>query len=111
MKRVAILGSTGSIGSQALDVIDNNKQLLEVAVLSCAKSIDKLSDQIDRYHPYAAVVAEEKDAAELQKKHPDCEIFWGDDGLCRAVRGENTRRGGTCDYGCRSAVRYKADTC
>lgn len=88
MKRVAILGSTGSIGSQALDVIDNNKQLLEVAVLSCAKSIDKLSDQIDRYHPYAAVVAEEKDAAELQKKHPDCEIFWGDDGLCRAVRGE-----------------------
>ena len=88
MKRVAILGSTGSIGSQALDVIDKNKQLLEVAVLSCAKSIDKLSDQIDKYHPRAAVVAEEKDAARLQKMHPDCEIFWGDEGLCRAVRGE-----------------------
>jgi 1-deoxy-D-xylulose-5-phosphate reductoisomerase len=88
MKKVAILGSTGSIGSQALDVIDNNKQLLSVAVLSCAHSIEKLSEQIRKYKPEAAVVAEEKDAMILREKHPGCEILVGDEGLCEAASGD-----------------------
>ena len=70
MKKVAILGSTGSIGTQALDVISKNKQLLSVAVLSCANNIEKLCSQIEEYHPEAVVVAKEVDAAELRRKYP-----------------------------------------
>ena len=88
MKKVAILGSTGSIGTQALDVISKNKQLLSVAVLSCANNIEKLCSQIEEYHPEAVVVAKEVDAAELRRKYPYIEVFWGDDGLVQAATGD-----------------------
>ena len=88
MKKVAILGSTGSIGTQALDVISKNKQLLSVAVLSCANNIEKLCSQIEEYHPEAVVVAKEVDAAELRRKYPSIEVFWGDDGLVQAATGD-----------------------
>ena len=88
MKKVAILGSTGSIGTQALDVISKNKQLLSVAVLSCANNIEKLCSQIEEYHPEAVVVAKEEDAAELRRKYPSVEVLWGDDGLVQAATGD-----------------------
>jgi 1-deoxy-D-xylulose-5-phosphate reductoisomerase len=88
LKKVAILGSTGSIGTQALDVISKNKQLLSVAVLSCANNIEKLCSQIEEYHPEAVVVAKEVDAAELRRKYPSIEVFWGDDGLVQAATGD-----------------------
>ena len=88
MKKVAILGSTGSIGTQALDVISKNKQLLSVAVLSCANNIEKLCSQIEEYHPEAVVVAKEVDAAELRRKYPSVEVLWGDDGLVQAATGD-----------------------
>lgn len=88
MKKVAILGSTGSIGTQSLDVISKNKQLLSVAVLSCANNIEKLCSQIEEYHPEAVVVAKEVDAAELRRKYPSIEVFWGDDGLVQAATGD-----------------------
>jgi 1-deoxy-D-xylulose-5-phosphate reductoisomerase len=88
LKKVAILGSTGSIGTQSLDVISKNKQLLSVAVLSCANNIEKLCSQIEEYHPEAVVVAKEVDAAELRRKYPSIEVFWGDDGLVQAATGD-----------------------
>ena len=42
MKKISILGSTGSIGTQALDVIADNKDKFKVVALSCAKSLDLL---------------------------------------------------------------------
>ena len=49
MKRISILGSTGSIGTQALDVIRNNKDKYSVAALSCASSIELLRSQIEEF--------------------------------------------------------------
>ncbi len=63
MKRISVLGSTGSIGTQALDVIKNNSDRFRVAALSCARRIDMLREQIRLFRPDAVAVAEEADAA------------------------------------------------
>lgn len=84
MKRISILGSTGSIGTQCLDVISGNRDRFSVAALSCSKSIELLCRQIEEFSPAAVCVAEEADAAELSKKYSGIEFFRGDEGL-RAI--------------------------
>lgn len=84
MKRISILGSTGSIGTQCLDVISGNRDRFSVAALSCSKSIELLCRQIEEFSPAAVCVAEETDAAELSKKYSGIEFFHGDEGL-RAI--------------------------
>lgn len=59
MKQIAILGSTGSIGSQALEVIAANPELFEVYALTANNSIDKLIEQARKYRPEAVVIANE----------------------------------------------------
>lgn len=81
MKRISILGSTGSIGTQCLDVILGNRDRFSVAALSCSKSIELLCMQIEEFSPAAVCVAEEADAAELSKKYSGIEFFHGDEGL------------------------------
>lgn len=84
MKRISILGSTGSIGTQCLDVISGNRDRFSVAALSCSKSIELLCRQIEEFSPAAVCVAEEADAAELSKKYSGIEFFHEDEGL-RAI--------------------------
>lgn len=81
MKRISILGSTGSIGTQCLDVISGNRDRFSVAALSCSRSIELLCRQIEEFSPAAVCVAEEADAAELSKKYSGIEFFHGDEGL------------------------------
>lgn len=80
-KKIALLGSTGSIGTQALDVIKNNPDRYQVSVLSCAESIDLLEKQIEEFHPEAVVTKHEKDALALSKKYRSIEFSWGKQGL------------------------------
>lgn len=89
MKRIAILGSTGSIGTQALDVIAANRDRFSVSVLSCAKNIERLEGQIAAFSPEAVVVNEEKDAVYLMKKYPDLEVSFGMNGLIEAAKGDS----------------------
>lgn len=79
MKKISILGSTGSIGRQTLDII--NKDEIEVVALACGKSIDLLSKQIERFAPQIVSVEREEDAKALATKHPNLEVFWGEEGL------------------------------
>ena len=88
MKRqIAILGSTGSIGSQALDVVAANPDLYEVYALTANNNVDKLVEQAKRFMPEAVVIANEihyhrlKDAlSELPIK-----VYAGADALCQVV--------------------------
>ncbi len=89
MKKVAILGSTGSIGTQALDVIRTNREQFEVTALTCGKNIDRLSEQIDEFSPKLAVTADAEDAAALAKRHPGLEIMYGEEGLIAAAEDES----------------------
>lgn len=88
MKKIAILGSTGSIGKQALDIIERNPQKFKATVLSCAKSIELLSEQIDRFRPELVVVKNEEDARRLEERHRGIEIMYGMEGLIAAAESE-----------------------
>ncbi len=82
MKRVVVLGSTGSIGTQTLEVIRQNEDM-EVAALAARGNIDLLEKQIEEFHPKLACVFEEEKALELKHRGRtgNTEIVSGMDGL------------------------------
>ncbi|MCD8074363.1 MAG: 1-deoxy-D-xylulose-5-phosphate reductoisomerase [Lachnospiraceae bacterium] len=82
MKTIAILGSTGSIGTQTLDVVRANGDI-RVAALSAGKNITLLEQQIREFHPRIASIWSEEDAKTLRTKVADLpvEVFCGMDGL------------------------------
>ncbi|MBO7602383.1 MAG: 1-deoxy-D-xylulose-5-phosphate reductoisomerase [Bacteroidaceae bacterium] len=59
-KRIAILGSTGSIGTQALEVIEEHNDLYEAYILTANNQVDKLIEQAKKYQPEAVVIANEQ---------------------------------------------------
>ena len=85
MKKIAILGSTGSIGTQALDVISKNKDKFEVYALSCDKRVNVLEEQIKAFNPKIAVTTLESDALKLSKKYPNTDFYCGTSGLINAA--------------------------
>ena len=89
MKKVTILGSTGSIGTQALDVIRNNRERFRVTTLTCGKNIERLSEQIREFSPEAVVVAGSEDAAEISRRFPRLEVSSGEQGLIEAATDES----------------------
>ena len=88
MKTISILGSTGSIGTQSLDIIRENREKYRVKALTCGSNVQLLSRQIDEFHPDIAVTAHEEDAATLSKIHKGVEFFWGREGLIKAAEAE-----------------------
>ena len=85
MKKVAVLGSTGSIGLQALSVISANPRRVKASLLTCRSRVDVLRSQIRRFRPEAVVVERREDAAELQREYRDMKVFYGAEGLEEAV--------------------------
>lgn len=85
MKRLAVLGSTGSIGTQTLDIIRRNPDRFKAEALCCGTRVAELEEQIKEFKPRLAVVAGEKDALELQKKFPKLEVLCGNEGLIAAA--------------------------
>ena len=81
MKRISILGSTGSIGTQALDVIAENEERFQVAALSCARNTELLCRQIEKFRPAAVAVEREEDASSIAAEYKDVEVYWGKEGL------------------------------
>ena len=73
MKKIAILGSTGSIGTQTLDVVRANEDL-EVVGLSAGNNIDKLEEQIREFHPRLAAVWNEDAARDLAVRVRDLDV-------------------------------------
>lgn len=87
MKKIAILGSTGSIGTQTLDVIRENPGRFKVEALTCGANTDLLEKQIEEFKPQFAVTAGEEDAAALAHKYPGVDFGWGRRGLIEASSG------------------------
>lgn len=90
MKGISIIGSTGSIGTQALDVIDEQKNY-EVICLCCNSNIELLEEQIRKYRPHYAVVMEEAEALKLRNSVRDTstKVLAGYDGI---IEGCTTNR-------------------
>jgi len=85
MKKIAILGSTGSIGTQTLDIIEQNPDKFTAAVLTCGTNLELLGEQIHKHKPALAVVANEDDAVEMGKRYPHTEFLFGMEGLVVAA--------------------------
>ena len=73
MKKIAILGSTGSIGTQTLDVVREQGDI-SVAALAAGSNIALLEQQIREFHPRLVAVWDKKKAEELKKENPHTEI-------------------------------------
>jgi 1-deoxy-D-xylulose-5-phosphate reductoisomerase len=86
-KRIAILGSTGSIGTQALDVIKENPDHFEVEVLTAYNNVELLSKQAKEFHPNTVVIANESKYDELVKALGDLpiKIYAGNDAISQVV--------------------------
>lgn len=73
MKKLAILGSTGSIGTQTLEVVRSNPDL-QVVALAAGSSVDKLEEQIREFHPLVAAMWTESAAADLRLRVADMDV-------------------------------------
>lgn len=82
MRHLAILGSTGSIGTQTLEVVDNNEDMKAVS-LAAGSNIDLVEQQIRKYHPEVVCIYQEDKARELARRVTDetVSVLYGMDGL------------------------------
>ncbi|MCL2493285.1 MAG: 1-deoxy-D-xylulose-5-phosphate reductoisomerase, partial [Clostridiales bacterium] len=85
MNKIAVFGSTGSIGTQALSVIAANPRRLRATLLTCRNRVDMLRGQIDRYRPAGVVVERREDAVELRREYPGLRVFFGPEGMIDAI--------------------------
>ena len=77
-RQIAILGSTGSIGTQALEVISEHQDLYEVYCLTANNRVELLAEQAHKYHPAAVVIANEQHYDELRRLMadlPDVKVY------------------------------------
>lgn len=86
MKRLAILGSTGSIGEQTLQVVEAAPERFQAVALGAGRNIAKLAEQVERFRPVLVSVADSAGAAELESRLrasgvEGCKILVGADGL------------------------------
>ncbi|MEA4988566.1 MAG: 1-deoxy-D-xylulose-5-phosphate reductoisomerase [Anaerovorax sp.] len=89
MKKISVLGSTGSIGTQALDVIEKNPELFQVESLTCGKNINLFREQLKKHSPSFAVTANDEDAMTLKKEFPQIEFSYGLQGIITAASKTN----------------------
>lgn len=92
MKKIAVLGSTGSIGLNTLDIVRRFPEKFEITSLSCKSSIDVLAGQIMEFRPEIASVLEKKDAMDLKSRlggSISTKIVFGDEGYREAVSLKN----------------------
>ena len=86
-KQICILGSTGSIGTQALDVIRQHPDLYEAYALTANDSVEKLAEQAREFNPAAVVIANEARYEELKARlaDTDVKVYAGHKALCEIV--------------------------
>ena len=82
MRHLAILGSTGSIGTQTLEVVENNEDM-KVVALAAGSNIDLVEQQIRKFHPEVVCIYREEKARELARRVADenVSVLYGMDGL------------------------------
>lgn len=80
MKKITLLGSTGSIGTQTLEVLDCLEDY-EVLALAAGKNVRLLCTQIEKYRPGRVCIQRQEDIKLIKSKFPDIEVLWGAEGL------------------------------
>jgi len=88
LKKICILGSTGSIGTQALQVIAEHPDLFEARVLTAGRQADLLISQARQFHPQCVVIADESQYQYVSDAlaDTDVQVYCGADALCQVVQ-------------------------
>jgi len=91
VKTISILGSTGSIGTQTLDVVRHNPDI-KVAAIAAGRNLRRIEEQIREFHPRLAAVWSEEDAEELRSRVTDTgvKVLSGMEGLVEVAGAEET---------------------
>jgi 1-deoxy-D-xylulose-5-phosphate reductoisomerase len=87
MKKIALLGSTGSIGRQTLSILAKHPDRFKAVALSAGSNVEMLAQQIVRYEPEIASLRTKADAEKLKSlgDFPHTEILWGEEGIVAAA--------------------------
>ncbi|KPK42543.1 MAG: 1-deoxy-D-xylulose 5-phosphate reductoisomerase, partial [Omnitrophica WOR_2 bacterium SM23_29] len=88
MRRIAILGSTGSIGTKALDVIESHPDDFSVAALASHSNVALLADQAKKYRPKLVAIYDESKFSDLRNSlaEPEIKVLCGSSGVEEAAR-------------------------
>lgn len=81
MKKVIILGSTGSIGTQTLEVIEKLEEKYQVIGLSCGNNIELLKTQIEKFNPNVVSIQNKNDALKIEETFKNIKVLYGEEGL------------------------------
>ena len=90
-QQICILGSTGSIGTQALDIIEQYPERYEVYSLTANTRVELLAEQARKFHPAAVVIADEsryEALCQLLSDQPDIKVYAGAEALCQIVQAD-----------------------
>ena len=89
-KQLAILGSTGSIGTQALEIVSENPDLFEIYALTANNNVDLLIEQARRFEPEAVIIANEKHYKKLTEALADIpvKVYAGQEAIAQIVESE-----------------------
>src|SRR6185312_3153541 len=80
-KKISLLGATGSIGIQTLDIIGSNPDKFKLVSFSAGMNIDKVREIASAFHPQIVSVIRHEDAQTLQTEFPFIQFVYGDEGL------------------------------
>lgn len=86
MKDLILLGSTGSIGRQTLDIIRNNPDKFNLVGMSCNSNIELLREQIEEFKPKVVAIADENSARIIKSEFDNLDVLSTSRGLCELVK-------------------------
>ncbi|MBQ4012271.1 MAG: 1-deoxy-D-xylulose-5-phosphate reductoisomerase, partial [Erysipelotrichales bacterium] len=82
---VVLLGASGSIGSQTLDVLRQYRDRFELAAFSVGSRTEIIDSVIAEFHPGFLTVKKEEDAESFRRKYPEIRVYSGDEGLLELI--------------------------
>lgn len=88
MKKIALIGSTGSIGRQVLNCVDRHSDKFEIISLASGKNAELLAKQIEKYRPKVATLSNPENAYKIKNIH-DTTLYFGEDASLRAILPES----------------------
>jgi len=105
VKKISLLGSTGSIGTQTLDIAEEHPDKFEIVALSAGKNLDVLAEQIKKFKPKMVSIGDGADVAKLREMIADMdgpapELLYGEDGMIEVARHEDVDSTVTGIVGC-----------
>ncbi len=88
-KRIVVLGASGSVGSQTVDVLTQHQDIFDVVALAVGKKVYFLEQYLDKYPLEYGCVQHYEDYLRIKEKYPDTKFFYGDEGLISLTSLEN----------------------